>query len=414
MDNITHSLAGAALAEAALQARSAREGRESPARFARLAYLIAGLANNLPDADVLYTRITPGKLGSLLHHRGHTHTLPVGLLLGAALVALAIALARRRAPLDPGDAAWLWGLGLLGPLVHMSMDGWNIYGVHPFWPLYDGWLYGDSIFILEPLLWATLAPPLLFAARSLWWRVVLWLVLAAAVFLPWALPKLVPLPSRLAVTVVVALALAFARHTGPRARAVAALAASLAVVAGFFSVGRLARSELTRRITSEPGVAAVNDLALSPLPADPLCWTLSAAMTTSSGDLVLRRATFAPFPALFAVNGCPEQAERITAPLTPVATPSDERVRWEGELRAPLARLRSLAHERCDAAAMLRFVRIPFWAETPEGTVLGDLRFDRNEGLGFAEMVVSPPGAPCPALLPPWLPPRGDVLGTAP
>jgi inner membrane protein len=408
MDNITHALAGAALAEAALQARSAREGRAPGEPFSRLAYLVSCLANNLPDADVLYTGLTGGKLGSLLHHRGHTHTAPVGLLLGAALVALASALARRRGALGPGDAAWLWGLGLAGPLVHMSMDGWNVYGVHPFWPLYDGWLYGDSIFIVEPLLWATLAPPLLFAARALWWRIALGIVLAATFLLPWALPALVPLPSRLAVGLVAASALAFARHAGPRARAASALAASVAVVAGFFAVGRLARAELARRL-AEPG-AALHDLALSPLPADPLCWTVASVQTTAAGEYVLRRATFAPFASIFAADRCPVQADRITAPLAPVAAPPDPSVRWEGEFRAPLARLRSLARERCDAAAMLRFVRTPFWAETPEGTVLGDLRFDRNDRLGFAEMLLAPPGAPCPRLVPTWRPPRSDLL----
>jgi len=237
-------------------------------------------------------------------------------------------------------------------------------------------------------------------------------VLAATFFLPWALPELVILPSRLAVGLVAALSLAFARRAGARARA-AALAASAAVVLAFFAVGRLARADLTRRLAAEPDTT-LHDIALSPLPADPLCWTLIAVQTNAAGELVLRRATYAPFPSLYAAGLCPEQAERVTTPLAPVAAPGDASTRWEGEFRAPLARLRSLARERCDAAAMLRFVRTPFWAQTDEGTVLGDLRFDRNDRLGFAELRLAPPGAPCPPLLPPWLPPRSDLLAPAP
>jgi inner membrane protein len=413
MDNITHTLAGVALAEAARHAYRARTDREPTPGFARLAYVVSALANNLPDADVLFTWVTPGKLGSLLHHRGHTHALPIGLSLGAALVAIAFAIARRRGPaLGPGEAAWVWGLGLLGPVTHVSMDGWNVYGVHPFWPFYNGWFYGDSIFIVEPLLWAAVVPPLWFAARAAWWRAALALVLCAALVLPWLLPDLIPLPQRLAIAAVAALGLAFARVAAPPARAATAMLAGAAVVVGFYVVSGLVRTELERRLSFEP--STLHDLAISPLPADPLCWTMASVQTNAAGEIVLRRGTFAPFPALFRAHQCPPQADRITAPLAPIAARSDEAMRWEGEFRAPLARLRALARESCQAAAMLRFLRVPFWAEGPGGIVIGDLRFDRNDQVGFAEMPLPPVGTPCPSLIPPWLPPRRDMLGLTP
>jgi inner membrane protein len=411
MDNLTHALAGLALAEAALQWRAARAGREASAGFARLAYLTSAVANNVPDADAVYTWITGGPLGYLLHHRGHTHTAPVALTLGALTAAAGLARARRRGSLDPGGAPLVWGLGLLGPVAHVGMDAWNSYGVHPFWPLYDGWFYGDSVFIVEPLLWAALAPPLLFAARARWWRGALWALVAASVALPWALYRLVPLPPRLALALAFALSLAFARRASPRRRAAAAVLSAAAVALGFAAAGRAARAGLARRLASEPEPAALHDVALTPQPANPLCWTAIAVQTTAAGELVLRRATLAPLPALFAARSCVPTVAAGTAPLGPPRAPDDAGVRWGGEFRAPLARLRALARDHCEAAALVRFLRAPFWAERAGATVLGDLRFDGDEGLGFAEMALAPAPARCPAFVPPWRPPRADLLG---
>ncbi|HEU4537304.1 MAG TPA: metal-dependent hydrolase, partial [Polyangiaceae bacterium] len=379
--------------------------------------------------------------------------------LGAALAALAVAVARRRGALGPAadapdgaeasgangangangaakksaglagnagsagsagsaaeqsDVRLLWALALFGPVAHVAMDAWNVYGVHPFWPLYDGWFYGDAIFIVEPLLWAAFVPPLLFAARARWWRASLALILGAALALPWALPALVPLPARLGVPALAALALAFSWRAGPGARAAAGLVASAGVVLGFVALGRVVRADLARRLAAEPAPAALLDVALSPLPADPFCWTAVTVQTTAAGELVSRRATLAPFPSLLDAGRCPPAAERTTAPLAPSPLAADAGVRWDGEFRAPLAALRSLARERCDAAAMLRFLRAPFWTLGPNEAVLGDLRFDRSERLDFAETSLGPSGAPCPAFVPPWRPPRRDLLDAAP
>lgn len=126
---------------------AARRGVSSTFRTA--AYAISALANNIPDIDPIHTGITkPPPLGNLLHHRGHTHTLPIAWLLGA-LIALAVMkwIERRQGAFARADQRWLIGLGLLGATLHITMDFGNNYGVHPFWPADTHWYYGDSIFI---------------------------------------------------------------------------------------------------------------------------------------------------------------------------------------------------------------------------------------------------------------------------
>src|SRR5687767_242393 len=104
MDNVTHALAGLLLAETtvALVGRRSAEppGAEpSGAGLRRTAAVIGVVGAELPDADLLYAGpildlMDMGRLGYLLHHRGHTHTIVFAL--AGALVLWGIALLARR------------------------------------------------------------------------------------------------------------------------------------------------------------------------------------------------------------------------------------------------------------------------------------------------------------------------------
>ena len=58
----------------------------------------------------------------------------------------------------------------------------------------------------------------------------------------------------------------------------------------------------------------------------------------------------------------------------------------------------------------MRFIRVPWLAAVGRDTVLGDLRYDREKALGFAEVALHDPPGPCPRLVPDWRPPRADLL----
>src|SRR5215831_14952970 len=164
MDNVTHSLAGVLVAEVVCLAWA---DAPDAGDFRSAALWTSLVANNFPDLDFVYRRITPGKLGYLLHHRGHTHT-----VLGAlALSAVTLLFVRAgtwlfRIRFDARKWWTLAGLATGGTLLHILMDYQNNYGVHPFWPLDNGWYYGDSLFIVEPLLWSVSIPVIALCCRT--------------------------------------------------------------------------------------------------------------------------------------------------------------------------------------------------------------------------------------------------------
>lgn len=166
MDNITHTLIGTLVGE--VVARAAPSNRSNlPAPLRRnLCVTLAAIGSNLPDSDLLYS-FFGGKVNYLLHHRGHTHTIVIALLLGAAVMGITRWWLRRRG-LQPSrqDLLLLMGILLFTPLLHIGMDFTNNYGVHPLWPFNNQWFYGDSVFIIEPLFWAACAPLAVISERA--------------------------------------------------------------------------------------------------------------------------------------------------------------------------------------------------------------------------------------------------------
>lgn len=200
MDNITHSLVGLVAGDIAFEARTRLHGGRRRAR--RTFWLVSLVANNLPDLDFLYSSITEGRLGYLLHHRGHTHTLVAGFPSAALILLAAWGYVRFRAEkLSRVDWYWLAGVALGGVWLHILFDSLNSYGVHPFWPFDDRWYYGDALFILEPSLWICLVPALLFRERRRWIRIGLATPFFGGIGLLWAMP-IIPWGSAVFLTLV--------------------------------------------------------------------------------------------------------------------------------------------------------------------------------------------------------------------
>jgi len=410
MDNATHSLAGVFLAQCAL-------GRQSEPERARLwlPFHLAGvLGSNLPDLDFVYTSLTEGKLGYLLHHRGHTHTAPIAVLLGVGLAGvLAWSLRRRGVPLRSRTAAWLYGLAGVATLLHIAMDFGNGYGVHPWWPFDNRWFYGDAIFIVEPWLLSALAVPACFSVRSRVTRV----CLAGLVALVCGATWLLPLPTTSGVLLLLwtgLLALPWLATRGqPRVWRGLTLWRALAGVFAFYGLAfgsRIAAVERFTRTTADAYRIAgerVTDVIATPAPATTWCWDL-IVVSHSSTTMHLRTARVSLAPWLTTPTDCPRLRDAPTAPLvaTNFAANVDPGVLVERDHLLSRGTLQSIAGN-CWAQAYLRFARAPYWE--PHAGILGDLRYDRTPGEDFADYPL-PNREDCPRFVPPWVPPRQDVL----
>lgn len=177
MDNFTHSLAGWALGQAGLKART-RKG---------LAALILGA--NMPDLDVFFGHSCWVPLAT---HRGFTHSLVGGWIVMPPLLAGLLWLldrwqVRRGTEFRSGLAmhfGWLVALCYLGVLTHPFLDLLTSYSVQLLSPFSAGWFHQESLFIIDVWLWSLLSLGIAISRRRERrggdWRKPVWIVLAAS------------------------------------------------------------------------------------------------------------------------------------------------------------------------------------------------------------------------------------------
>ncbi len=354
MDNLTHTLCGAALAKT-------RVGRLTP--LAPISLLIGA---NLPDADAVVMLFAADgmarKAAYLVHHRGLTHAL-LGLVVQTLLLAAAIRwIEGRELPRDRSAPrlrwrAYLWPAAL-GLLTHPALDLLNNYGVRPWLPFAETRHFGDLVFIVDPWLWLLLGGTAALAgARSraghVAWTLLGALALLAVLlhdrsppFVRWALPPLIA-----------ALAVARARGVGAaRPQRVVAIGASL--VAGYLTLLALLGARVESLVRADPQLAAMIRMR-SPTLADPTRFAFAlddgVQLRWRTFDLAGREV------ASRAVDG----SGALAAAGVPIGR-ADPRVRF--------------AWQQPAAAAMRSFARLPWgWAEaTADGGArvhLADARY---------------------------------------
>ncbi len=163
MDNLCHTLAGAALGDAGLKHRTA------------LGMGTLLIASNIPDIDVA---VVATDTLAMSFRRGWTHGVVSMVVLPALLAAVMLAWDRfvRLAPSGSGGPPQPWrrrfeplpanlsGLLLvayLGTWLHVFMDFLNSYGVRLLMPFSHRWFYGDALYIVDPLLYVLFGGALL-------------------------------------------------------------------------------------------------------------------------------------------------------------------------------------------------------------------------------------------------------------
>ncbi len=411
MDNITHSLAGLVLAEAAVQLRGGVTGAEPSRRFRTFAAVSSMIAANLPDSDLLYTGVGGDRLAYMLHHRGYTHTVVIAGI-GAVLLWGAVTLAwrwRTQPALPRGDSRWFFGLLLVSAMSHLVLDWTNSYGVHPWWPFDDRWMYGDTVFIVEPSFWVLTVPLLFAASTSRVARVLLALVLLAGLGLAWGV-DLVSRGSAIALTCGAVLSIVLVRAVGSGVRVATAIAGWVVVTLVLAAGSAAARETAIRAVQAADPAAEVLDVVVSPLPANAVC--MAVITVERSGDAYrIATARVSSVPSITAASKCGAR-ERGGGVVQSSARQSIAALHWDAEWTAPHAELATLARESCPALAALRFYRVPTWRALDDSTVMmGDARFGGGSGSGFSDVRVPRRARICPANVPPWIPPRAELLG---
>jgi inner membrane protein len=163
LDNLCHTLVGAALGEAGV-------ARRTPLATATLL-----IGANLPDVDGFTYMFSDGPT-ALAVRRGWTHGILAMAVLPLALAASMTAwdrLVRRRRPGKsrgqalractrrssrvPARFSGLLVAAFVSVLSHPLLDFLNTYGVRFLYPFSNRWFYGDAIFIVDPWVWIALA-----------------------------------------------------------------------------------------------------------------------------------------------------------------------------------------------------------------------------------------------------------------
>lgn len=364
MDNLTHTLVGAAVA------------RSGPARGMPLAMGTLVVAANVPDVDVL--SYVHGPYFALEFRRGITHGWPALAALTVVVAAGATAWDRWvRARRDPESARARWIPLLLlagvGVLSHPLLDWMNSYGMRWGMPFADAWSYGDTLFIIDPWIWLTLGAAVYLSGRRERADVVLWAGLAVATT-ALVLAGPVPWPTRVLWCAGVAAAGAAGHRRGrdgttphPHGLPVRGPTWALAAVALYIGVGVVAGRAAEVHVRAEAATLGleVRDLMVAPVPGVP---GVSEVEVRSGAGYVPGSHSW------WASDRVVLHPDRLVPTRSVAGSPG----------REPPADVLEGATLDPDVRSYLVWARYPFFVAEPQGDAwlvrVGDARYDARGG----------------------------------
>ena len=283
MDNITHTLVGAALAQTGLK------------RWTPLARTALMLGANLPDLDIISGLF--GNSAYLEHHRGITHALialvPQAALLAGSLDAGSRWWQRRRSdlPAQPARFLPLFALSLLAIVTHPLLDFTNSYGWRPFLPFSRNWAYGDIAFVIDPWVWILLGGGLCLATARTRLRLIAWSAFFAVLAVPILFFDGAGLPLKLGWVglVLLTLMLRAVLNLDESQGFVLLRVVLLVLLAYFGALTWLHHKALSWLAAAAPTLAqgqTVTQVDALPVPLNPLQWT--AVISTDQGYCLIQ------------------------------------------------------------------------------------------------------------------------------
>jgi len=388
MDNVTHTLVGITLGRTAISKR--------PPEYQKAALWTGVIGSNLPDIDFLLPFFMGGgKLNYLLHHRGYTHTM----LLLIPLAAFAAWIGAKIGRVNVRQWPSLLFLGVIAVALHTTADFCNDYGVHPFSPVSENWFYGGILSIIEPAIWLAILPFAFLESRTKWARYLAGIVGLIMFGLIWLGP-FTPMSISIALSFWAGAFILFQK----KMRGVWPSYIGITLVLAAFSMGsHFAQSRIQAWIHENSPNENVLQLATTPAPGNPFCWRIVVASEHPSTDrYVARLGAISLADQWFNPATCFKRlTNERTAKLQPSLSAPENHIFWVGQFQSSLSDLQTLYKNDCRFASFLKFVRIPYWEKRGDFLMVGDLRYDYEPGLSFAELEISP-DQPCPRFVPPW------------
>jgi inner membrane protein len=379
MDNLTHTLTGALLAQTRLR------------EWTPYATTTLVIGANLPDVDIV-SRLVGGKAAYLQYHRGVSHAV-AGVVLLALALAAAIWLAnqlRRKENRRAVPFGRLCAISLLGLATHPLLDFTNSYGIRPFLPMIGDWVYGDLVFIVDPLLWLILGGALFLLTSRSRGQLLTWGSVAVVLSLAIVVTPMSGSGMKSIWLIALVVLVGIRRHVRalPQSLATSAL---IAVVAywGLRGLGHeIAMTRLSRYVQESFSGETRLRTAVLPTPDSPFLWRAIVETDTTV-------YTFDDLTILGDLKGGLQTYRRARALNDPyvqraLATPAGE--------------------------VMLAFARFPITRVVDRGdqveVVLSDARFARGDDMGWCALTVSlPRQAKTPATSPASRTPAGRYGG---
>lgn len=397
MDNITHTVLGLVAGDGVHHLTNPRVMPSDERR--RLFLWSAVLGSNVCDLDVLYNYFSHEPVQTLLQHRGYTHTLimilPQAVLVMGILFLLLRKLFTKRLKLE--DWVWAGVATVIAIGLHIFADSWNIYGVHPFYPFNNNWYYGDFVFIVEPLIWVACGAWIVLEL-SLFWRLLYFALFSFVIGLGFHfgginLNQIIVLFTLVSATSLLMGLLASSRRSFLALILLGALLSMLSY-----------QGHQVRRLVAEAYRASnrpdFQDLAVSPLPMNPFCWTAMGA-TVEQGNFVVRKANVDLWPKRIPQESCRLFNEE-SKPVHDVK--NTNQLEWYREDSTSLAVFRAYSAD-CYFRDWLRFARLP---QIQNGHAV-DVRFSNRRARNFTDLPLKL-GRTCLPDIPPWNPPRAALL----
>jgi len=370
MDNLSHSLVGIALADSSFSIANKKFRNDRKFRTALL--FLAFISNSFPDLD--YLPILMAKhhyLVHLIYHRSFTHFLcfvPIEAILivfGFSVLSYLIRLKWTRREYITFFFACAVGLS-----VHIIMDSFTINGVHPFWPFDKRWIFNDTFSTIEPGLWLILAPYLIFLVDNRWARILGGVAFLLGLKLTTADPHR-HLLFYFSFFAGISIFLFASKKLSQSLRCVFFWLIIFGLLSFYKISGKRVAELLSSRVKS-----SLLDVARSPFPANPFCWSAFTVDLLSQSEYQISQFIVTPFPQFFDLSRCVESG-------TFASGSSSHMVSSHTFPRNSLAFLRSRS---CLVDEFLRYSRVPGTVTEKNQVSLFDLKHQAGY-LGFGDIL---------------------------